>query len=214
MNDRPAINTLFLDIGGVLLTNGWDHHARKRAADHFGLNYEDMNERHNMTFGVYEEGKSSLDDYLRRVVFHTRREFTPREFREFMFAQSQPLAGALEFFLRLKSRFRLRVAAVSNEGHELTLYRVRQFRLRELMDFFICSCFVHCRKPDATLYRLALDVAQADPARVAYLDDRKMFADVACEFGVHGIHHEGLESTREALAGLGLALEDGTGEGE
>jgi len=32
MKKATAIPCVFLDIGGVLLTNGWDHHARTRAA--------------------------------------------------------------------------------------------------------------------------------------------------------------------------------------
>ncbi len=34
-----AITCVFLDIGGVRLTNGWDHHARKRAATNFELEW-------------------------------------------------------------------------------------------------------------------------------------------------------------------------------
>jgi hypothetical protein len=32
-----AITTLFIDIGGVLLTNGWDHLSRKLAAKKLGM---------------------------------------------------------------------------------------------------------------------------------------------------------------------------------
>jgi hypothetical protein len=58
---------LFVDLGGVLLTNGWDHTARKRAGKKFNLDYAEMEERHDQTFDTYEEGKLTLDEYLRRV---------------------------------------------------------------------------------------------------------------------------------------------------
>ena len=201
---KTIITTLFLDIGGVLLTNGWDHTMRRQAAKRFDLDYEEMNDRHHMTFGTYEVGKLSLEKYLDRVVFYEKRPFSREDFRQYMFAQSQPLPGMLEFFTRLKQRHRLIVAAVSNEGRELTQYRVRQFELHRLIDFFISSCFVHFRKPDEDIYRLALDTAQAKPEHAIYVDDRRMFVEVAQALGIQGIHHQRLELTQKALAALGL----------
>lgn len=200
------ITTLFLDIGGVLLTNGWDHAMRRRAAEKFGLDYAELDERHQLTVDTHELGKLSLGHYLERVVFYEPRRFSPEEFRDFMFAQSQPLPGMIEFFAEMKRRHRLVVAAVSNEGRELTEHRVTGFDLRRLIDFFICSCFVHFRKPDADIYRLALDTAQARPEEVAYVDNIRMLVEVARGLGIHGIHHTGRESTAAALAELGLGL--------
>lgn len=201
---ESPFNTMFLDIGGVLLTNGWDHESRRRAADHFDLDYEEMNGRHNMTFDTYESGKLALDGYLDRVVFFRERGFSRAEFKEFVFAQSRPYPETIDFLLAAKSRHRLRVAAVSNEGRELTGHRVQTFRLGRLIDFFICSAFVHLRKPDEDIYRLALDVSQARADQVVYVDDRLMFVEVAQGLGIRSIHHRGLESTRSALASLGL----------
>ena len=64
MKSSTAITCMFLDIGGVLLTNGWDHHARKRAATDFGLEWAEMENRHNLAFDTYEEGKLTLEEYL------------------------------------------------------------------------------------------------------------------------------------------------------
>jgi putative hydrolase of the HAD superfamily len=200
----PRITTLFLDIGGVLLTNGWDHHARRRAAERFGFDYDDMNERHHLTFDTYESGKLTLDKYLERVVFDRSRDFSREEFKEFMFEQSEPLADELDFFLRLKARHGLVVAAVSNEARELTEYRVREFGLRRLIDFFVSSCFVHLRKPDEDIYRLALDISQARVDEVVYIDDRRMFVEVARKMGIHSIHRVDTVTVRSELAKLGL----------
>lgn len=203
----PTITTLFLDIGGVLLTNGWDHQARQRAATTFDLDYEELNERHHLTFDTYEEGKLSLDEYLARLVFYKPRAFTLDDFKTFMFAQSQPYPAMLDLMRNLKRQYGLQVAAISNEGRELTVYRIREFKLHMLFDFFISSCFVHYRKPDADIYRMALDVAQAAPAQSIYIDDRAMFVDVAQGLGFHGIHHTGEAATRTALASYGLAID-------
>ncbi|MCB9854536.1 MAG: HAD family phosphatase [Phycisphaerales bacterium] len=203
-----AVNTLFLDVGGVLLTNGWDRQARQRAAETFGLDPAEMNDRHRMTFDTYETGKLSLDDYLTRVVFFEKRAFTREAFTAFMFAQSEQLPNMIEYVLALKKLHNLRVAIISNEGHELTEHRVRTFPLSKVADFFIFSCYVHLRKPDVDIFRLALNVAQVEPSSVAYLDDRAMFAEVAASLGIHGIHHESVDTTRRKLADLGLTLDE------
>ncbi len=203
--DRP-VTTLFLDIGGVLLNNGWDRHTRRRAADHFGIDYEEFNERHHLTFDTYEAGKLSLGEYLARTVFYRERAFSPDAFRDFMYGQSRPFPEMIELVRVLKQRHRLKLVAVSNEGRELTVHRIRSCGLAEFIDAFICSCFVHVRKPDVDIYRLALDVAQAVPQEVVYIDDRAMFVDVARGLGIQGIHHTGVRPTRALLAGFGLSV--------
>jgi putative hydrolase of the HAD superfamily len=203
---HSPITTLFVDIGGVLLTNGWDHNSRQRAAETFGLDYEEMSERHHLTFDTYEEGKLSLDEYLKRVVFYQERSFSREEFKKFMYAQSTPYPEMIELIHGLKDQYGLRVAAVSNEGRELTIYRVQQFELRTFVDFFVSSCFVHYRKPDEDMYRIALDISQSQADQVVYIDDRGMFVEVARELGITGIVHTGYESTRQALEGLALKV--------
>ena len=99
---RIPITTLFLDIGGVLLTNGWDHHARKRAATNFKLDLAEMEDRHHLTFDTYEEGKLTLEEYLGRVVFYQKRPFSRAQFRRFMFAQSKPYPEMIELIARSK----------------------------------------------------------------------------------------------------------------
>jgi len=198
------ITTLFLDIGGVLLTNGWDRTARRLAGETFGLDYEEMDERHHLTFDTYEEGKLSLDEYLDRIVFYEERPFTRDSFRSFMFAQSRAFPEMIELVSGLKARHGLKVAAVSNEGRELNEYRIRTFGLDGFIDFFISSSFVHYRKPDADMYRIALDIAQVAPEQVMYIDDRPMFVDVARNLGIQGMHHTAYEQTRAQLASVGL----------
>jgi putative hydrolase of the HAD superfamily len=204
MRNSGGINTLFLDIGGVLLSNGWDRHMRRRAAEKFGIDYEEMDERHHLTFDTYEEGKLSLDEYLSRVVFFEKRSFSKEEFKEHMYDQSKPKREMIDYFRKLKQRANLQIAAISNEGRELTVHRIREFGLREIINIFISSCFVHYRKPDADIYRIALDISQAAPENVVYIDDRAMFIEVAGKLGIRGIHHKGYEETRERLAEMGL----------
>ncbi len=203
MPDTP-ITALFLDIGGVLLTNGWGRASRQLAAERFGFDYAEFDERHHLTFDAFEEGKLTLDEYLDRTVFHEERAFSREDFLQFMLDRSQPLDGMLELMASLKARHGLRLVAVSNEGRELTLHRIRTFGLDQLFDCFLSSSFVHLRKPDADLFRMALDVSMRAPENAVYIDDRPLFVEVATACGLRGLVHESLEKTRGALAALGL----------
>lgn len=202
-----ATMALFLDVGGVLATNGWDRNSRELAATTFGLDLQEMNERHGLTFGLYEAGKITLEQYLDRAVFYEERSFTRQQFRDFMLAQSRVFPEMIELVRALKARYKLKVALVNNEGRELNEYRIRSFQLGGFVDCFVSSCYVGMRKPDEGIFRMALDVAQVAPGEVAYLDDRLLFVQVAAGLGMRGIHHTAYLSTVAALAGLGLTLE-------
>lgn len=206
MNEKNAITALFLDIGGVLLTDGWDRKSRKKAAEFFALDLEELEERHHLTFDTYEAGKLSLNEYLNRVVFYEKRSFTRDQFQQFMFDQSKPFPQMIEMIRRLKKQYNLKVAVISNEGRELTEYRIKQFRLNEFVDFFISSCFVHFRKPDADIFRIALDIAQVPVEEMLYIEDRPMFVMVAESQGIKSIHHTDYETTRAKLESLGLKM--------
>lgn len=200
------ITTLFLDIGGVLLTNGWDRHARMHAAETFHFDYKEMEERHHLTFDTYEVGKLSLEEYLKRVVFYEERPFSMEEFRTFMFSRSQPYNEMIDLVRVLKARHRLKTVAVSNEGRELTRYRIQQFHLQDVIDSFVSSCFVHYRKPDLDIYHIALDISQSAPEQVVYIDDRRLFIEVAQELGIQGVQHTSYQTTYRALDDLGLKI--------
>ena len=205
-NKSLKITTLFLDVGGVLLTNGWDREAREEAAKHFGLDLQELNTRHQQTFDTYEVGKTSLKEYLERVLFYKKQKFTIEEFQTFMFQQSKAYPDMIDLVCRLKEKYRLKIAVVSNEGRELTEYRIKKFKLGSFVDFFISSCFVHLRKPDQDIYRLALDVAQESISQVLYIEDRPMFIQVTADLGIRGICHASFEATCKHLAGFGLKL--------
>jgi putative hydrolase of the HAD superfamily len=95
---------------------------------------------------------------------------------------------------------------VTNDGREFAVHRIRQFALTDVIDFFVISSFVRCRKPEAEIYHMALDMSQTHPAQVAFVDDQELYVEVAQRLGMHGIHHTGYESTRSALAAVGLEV--------
>lgn len=205
MAKKLPVTTIFTDIGGVLLTNGWDRGSRRRAVDLFKLDPEETEERHHLTFDTYEVGKLTLDQYLNRVVFYKKRSFSRNDFREFMFNQSKPFPEMLALLAGLKKKHRCKIAVISNEGRELAEYRIREFRLNELADFFIVSSFIHFRKPDIDIFKIALDTAQVSPKEVVYIEDRPMFVQVAESLDIHGLRHIDYKTTVKRLEKFGLA---------
>ncbi len=198
------ITHIFTDLGGVLLTNGWDRTLRHRTAEHFGLNPADMDERHHLTYDTYESGKMGLHAYLNRIIFYEPRSFSCQEVIDFILGEARAFPDMIDLVCGLKARHGLKVAVLSNEGREVTADRIRRFKLAEFVDFFIVSSYVHFRKPDEDIFRIALDIAQAEPARTVYIEDRQMFVEVAASLGLKALWHQGYDSTRAALADLGL----------
>jgi putative hydrolase of the HAD superfamily len=203
------ITHLFTDLGGVLLTNGWDHDLRRLTAEHFGVDPVRMDELHHLTYDTYESGKIEIATYLDRVFFDQPRAFTRDQLLDFILGQARAFPDMIDLVRKVKQRHGLKVAVVTNEGREVTADRIARFALREFVDFFIISGCVHLRKPDADIFRFALDVAQAAPGQVVYLEDRPMYAEVAASLGLHAIRHRDLASTRQSLAALGLGTEEG-----
>ncbi|HET8963320.1 MAG TPA: RpiB/LacA/LacB family sugar-phosphate isomerase, partial [Chitinophagales bacterium] len=206
MPNLKNITTLFLDIGGVLLSNGWDHIFRKKATAHFHLDWDVFEDLHKSMAPIFELGKISLDEYLNRVIFYTNRDFTRTEFKEYMYSLSTVDTEMIAFIKKLKSRYNLKIIAVSNESREINDYRIHTFKLNEIFDFFVSSCFVHFRKPDATIFQIAFDGAQVPIEEIVYIDNTELFTKIATDLGIKSIHHTSLKSTAKALSNLGLSL--------
>jgi putative hydrolase of the HAD superfamily len=204
MSDPESVRALFVDIGGVLGTNGWDSDSREAAVEHFGLDAKDIDSRHRLMFELFETGKISWHDYLERVVFDVPRPFTEDDFTQFVLSRSHVFPDMIELLREVKRNHELKVVVVSNEGRELTEYRLKLFGLAAVVDIFVCSCFVHLRKPDIEIFQMACDLSHVAPQEVVYIEDREMFVEVAATIGIRGIVHKGVDSTRAALAEMGL----------
>jgi len=198
------ITTIFLDIGEVLLTNGWGHESRQLAAEEFNLDYNDFNTRHAIAFETYEMGQLTADEYLDIAVFYEPRDFTKEAFRQFMFSQSKPYPEMIGLIKRLKGQYGLKIIAVSNEARDLNTYRIDEFELASFIDFFVSSTYVHIRKPDKNIFKLALDMAHVLPDEVLYIDDTEVFITIAERMGIKGIWHVNYETTCEKLLSFGF----------
>ena len=198
------IHAIFWDVGGVLLTNAWDHNERAQALQHFHLDQEEFQARHEMVVSSFERGKITLDEYLDRTIFYTARSFTREEFRDYMFALSRPMTDVLAFGRALADSGKYFMGTINNESRELNDYRIQKFGLREIFRVFVSSCFVGLRKPESGIYRLAIEITQIDPEQCCFIDDRSLNLECAAKLGMHTIQMQTPDQLRKDLENLGV----------
>jgi len=199
------ISALFWDNGGVILTNGWDRTSRRAAVEKFHLEWSDFEDRHELMLNAFETGRATLDEYLRRTIFYRERSFTPEDFKQFMFAQSQPFPQSLQFLGTLVQPRSYLMASLNNESLEINEYRIHKFNLRQYFQTFFSSCYLGVRKPEEQIYRLALKISQREPQECVFIDDRGLNLELARELGMHTIQYQNLDQLRQELAQLGIS---------
>ena len=199
-----GISALFWDVGGVLLSNAWDHEQRQRALAHFALDEVEFDDRHQMLVSSFERGTINLQEYLERTIFYRPRSFTLPAFKEYMFSMSQPDAKALELAQEIAGSGKYLMSTINNESKELNLFRIQTFGLRDIFSLFVSSCFVGLRKPEDGIYRLALEITQRPPEECCFVDDRQLNLDSAARLGMQVIQMESVEQLRRDLQKLGV----------
>lgn len=202
----PEITTLFWDIGGVIMTNGWDTAARHRAAEVFHLDWEEFQDRHELSFPAFDSGLISMDEYLNRTLFYRPRPFTREDFIAFMFAQSKEYPESRAVLDRLARQEKYFIGSINNEPLELNEYRIAAFHLRRDFQVFFSSCYLHTRKPEEMIYRIALEVTQRPPAECVFIDDRPLNLENPRKLGIKTIHYEGAEQLRAELKSCGVEV--------
>jgi putative hydrolase of the HAD superfamily len=200
------VTALFWDIGGVILTNGWDRGSREAAAKKFDLDWEDFQDRHELADHAFEIGAITLDTYLTRTVFYRKRSFSREEFTKFIFDQSQELPESRAVLSALAQTGKYFLGVINNEGLELNANRIQRFNLRREFKVFCSSCYVGMRKPDARIYQLALEVTQRDAAECIFIDDRELNVECAQQLGFHTILFKNAAQLRSDLASNGVSL--------
>jgi putative hydrolase of the HAD superfamily len=200
----PEIHAIFWDVGGVLLSNAWDHTERMAALEHFHLDEEEFHSRHEMVVSSFERGEITLDEYLDRTVFYRNRPFTRHEFRDYMFSLSRPIPEILAFAHSLADSGKYFMSTINNESRELNQHRIQKYGLRQIFRLFVSSCFVGLRKPESGIYRMAIDLTQFNPEECCFIDDRALNLECAAKLGMRTIQMQTLEQFKEELAKLGV----------
>lgn len=198
-------DVILFDVGGVLLTNGWDHGERAAAMEHFDLDLGAFEARHAAPYDAWERGILPLRAYLDTTVFYEPRNFTRDEFFEFMLTQSNVLPdGALGILAEIAASDRCLVGVLNNEARETNEYRFEKFGVRALVSVALSSCYLGLRKPDLAIYKRALDILGRPSERILFIDDREENVAGAEAVGMKGIRFEGAEALRSELAKLGV----------
>ena len=200
------ITTLFWDIGGVILTNGRDRESRKEAAAAFRLDWEEFQERHDLSFPAFDTGQITLNEYLKRTLFYRARSFTREEFTAFMFAQSREYPEVRAILDKVTASGKYFVGAINNEPLELNQYRIEAFHLRRNFLVFFSSCYVRSRKPEEAIFRVALEVTQRAPEQCLFIDDRALNLENPRRLGMNTIHHQNADQLRSELGKFGVEV--------
>jgi putative hydrolase of the HAD superfamily len=182
-----GIRHIFFDIGGVLGTNGWDREQRERAVERFNLDAHDFQCRHEEIVGAWEEGRISIDEYLDIAIFHEPRAFSRDEFVEFMHSQSVPDTKTVNLARELTRQPGYTLMTLNNESDELNRYRIGKFRISEIFEAFLSSCWLGARKPTQKFYERGMGIAQADPGTSLFIDDRPQNLAPAKKLGMQVI---------------------------
>jgi putative hydrolase of the HAD superfamily len=200
-----SITALFFDIGGVLLSNGWEAESRRKAVHHFDLDPQDFEKRHEQIVDDFEKGRIRLDEYLDRTLFFCPRSFSKAEFTAFIQEESLPKPDSLELLAHLP-RQRYLLATVNNESYDLNLYRIEKFGLKAYFSVFLSSCFLGLKKPDTAMYRAVLDITQRSPEETVVIDDRQNNVDGAAHCGMNTILFQDAAQCARDLQALGIRL--------
>jgi putative hydrolase of the HAD superfamily len=198
------ITHVFFDIGGVLGSNGWDREQRAAAVRHFGLDVGELEDRHDEIIAMLEQGRMTLEEYLRCTVFYRPRPFELEEFRAYMLAQSTPFPDTIELARGLARTGRYRLMTINNESAELNQHRLEQFGLRDVFTTFFSSCWVGVLKPARRIYEVALAMSQAKPDGSVFIDDRERNLEPARALGMQTIRFTDALRVRQELADLGV----------
>src|ERR1700739_984852 len=188
------------------MTNGWDTVARRRAAETFNLDWEEFQDRHDLSFPAFDSGLISIDEYLKRTLFYRPRPFTREEFIAFMFAQSKEYPESRAVLDQVPRQGKYFMGSINNEPLELNEYRIAAFHLRRDFQVFFSSCYLHTRKPEEMIYRIALKVTQRPPEECVFIDDRLLNLENPRKLGIKTIHYQGPEQLREELKRYGVEV--------
>ena len=199
---KASIRTIFWDVGGVILTNGWDLHQRTRVLGRLGVNLTAYEELHTHANYYWERGLITAEEFFLQTVLR------PNPLLNLTFdvlwpqvcAESKVLhPECLDILAQLKQSGRWRLATLNNESRELNEYRLDNFKLRSLFDYFICSGYLHEMKPAAGIYESAIDIS-GFPARSAlFIDDKAENCDAADALGMNTICFQSPAQLLEAL---------------
>jgi putative hydrolase of the HAD superfamily len=202
MSSSPSIpgapfDAILFDVGGVMLTNGWDHVERAAVLKHFSLDRTAFEARHEKPYDALERDTIDMYAYLETTIFHEPRTFTPDDFIAVMKSQSVPIpSNAMGVLREISTSCKFLVGVLNNESRLLHEYRMEKYGLEPYLEIQLSSCYLGMRKPDADIYRRAIDIVGRPANRILFIDDRAANAQAARDAGMQAIQFLGEDQLR------------------
>ena len=201
------ISTIFFDIGGVLLNDGWNHVSRKAAADHFGLDFSEMETKHAPLADDLDTGKLSVNDYIDKAIFYQARSFSKSDFYQFMKDQSVAKDASIAIAAKLAAQNKYLMATINNESTELNRFRIDKFKLAPYFSAFYSSGFMGLKKPESAIFERVLDITQKKGPETVFIDDRENNLVAPRVLKMNTIQFQSAEQLTKELAALGITVE-------
>ena len=208
-----AIKTIFWDIGGVILSNGFDREQRARVLGPLGVDLPTYERRHSSENFYWERGRITAEEYFNRTLFKPWN--APPQTLDFTFSDlwpkvcgesSFPYPESFDILVALKSSGQFKLATLNNESSELNEYRLDTFGLRPQFDYFICSGYVNEMKPHPDIFRAAIRISGQPATTAVFIDDKQENIDAALYHGMQGIRFESPAQLRASLADLNIIV--------
>jgi HAD superfamily hydrolase (TIGR01509 family) len=204
---HPHIETIFFDIGGVLLSNGWDIGQRTSVLNRLGVDLAGYEARHDAANYRWERGLEDARWFFDQTIFYEPREFTFEDLWPLVEGQSSVMyPGTYQILSQLRDTKKYKIATLNNESRELNDYRIQKFDLRKYFDYFICSGYVREMKPHRDIYRAALEVSSTPAAQTLFIDDKEENCEAARAMGMNAIQFTSPEQLKFALTAIGITL--------
>ncbi|MBS1988866.1 MAG: HAD-IA family hydrolase [Cyanobacteria bacterium SZAS LIN-3] len=200
------ITTIFFDVGGVLLNDGWNHISRKNAADEFGLNFEELENKHAPLADDLDTGKLSVNEYIDKAIFYQPRKFSKSDFYQFMKEQSVAKEDSIALAATLAAQKKYLMATINNESTDLNNFRIEKFKLAPYFSAFFSSCFMGLKKPDQAIFDRVLSITQKKAPETVFIDDRENNLVAPRSLRMNTIRFESVQQVTKELAELGVII--------
>lgn len=206
-SSNGAVKTIFWDVGGVLLTNGWDVQQRAGVLSALGVDLPAYEAVHDGVNYYWERGLISAQDFFEQTVLETNPQLnlTFDQLWQLVCSESRMLhQECFDLLSEIKDSGRYRLATLNNESKELNEYRLNTFDLRRHFDYFICSGYVHEMKPLPDIYRVATDISGFAAETALFIDDKQENCDTAVALDMQTIRFDSPKQLRTALSERGI----------
>ena len=187
---------------GMVLTGEPDSSAHDAMVRITGLPVDDFERYYWADRHAYDEGKLSGVMFWQKFARDSGLPLGPAQIDELnrqdarMWTTQNP---AMLTWQRSLKAAGLRTAILSNMGDSVLENIKREFRWIDDFDVLVWSYQLHMAKPDAAIYRHALERLGTRPAETLFIDDKRVNVEAAEALGLKGLVFSTVEQLRRDL---------------